>query len=163
MLRALIFLISALILGTGCGPSGGGSRSGTGDGSGVDPGGDLPSLSPDRFGAALSDAEVDATYQAISTRLDSLRASLPDSRAERAALLASELRQIPNVLFTHISGDHNVTVQLRNGTPYLIFDGAQTAGRRSADRIQPTIRFRGSVARRALGPLVFRASARRIL
>jgi len=138
MLRPLTFLISAVILGAGCGPSGGSSRGGTGDGSGVDPGGDLPSLSPDRFGAALSDAEVDATYQAIAARLDSLRASLPDSRAERAILLASELRQIPNVLFTHVSGDHNVTVQLRNGTPYLILTARRPQGRAAPIESSPT-------------------------
>src|SRR5260370_13220767 len=138
MLRPLTFLISAVILGAGCGHSGGSSRGGTGDGSGVDPGGDLPSLSPDRFGAALSDAEVDATYQAIATRLDSLRASLPDSRAERATLLASELRQIPNVLFTHVSGDHNVTLQLRNGTPYLVLTARRPQGRAAPIESSPT-------------------------
>src|SRR5258708_23220418 len=139
MLRALTFLISAVILVDGCGPSGGGSgRGGTGDTGGVDPGGDLPSLSPDQFGGALSDAEVDATYQAIATRVDSLRASLPGSRADRATLLASELRQIPNVLFTHISGDHNVTAQLRNGTPYLILTARRPQGGGASIESGPT-------------------------
>jgi hypothetical protein len=140
MLRAFTPLFSAaiLILCSACGPPGGSSRRSNGNGSGEDPGNDLPSLSPDRFGGALSDAEMDTAYQAIATRLDSLRASLPDSRGERATLLASELRQIPNVLFTHVSSDHNVTVQVRDGTPYLILTARRPRGSAAPIESSPT-------------------------
>ncbi|HTL11721.1 MAG TPA: hypothetical protein VL588_04500, partial [Bdellovibrionota bacterium] len=90
--------------------------------------GDLPQIPADLFGGALSDNDLDSASAAIEDRLQQTSASLPDDPDARAAQVAVDLKQLPEVRNALVSSDKNITVQLRDGTPILILNQRRPEG-----------------------------------